>query len=214
MKISKIAALAIGLFTACAGPASAATLDYSLSIPLVTLDAAAPMPAGVLTGTLSYDEEAMSGTFSLTDAGHVVTNTFAGFAFLLPADDAMGVLFQGSAEDGTELYFNLLTGPVANDLVSDRVSFCLVGCNIFGSIGAVMTPAQLSATVPADPVLPGATVSPVPLPPASLLFGGALLALGGFGAVRRRALASVIPATTGIRLLRTTEHRLLGAFRR
>ena len=200
MKTPKLAALVIALLAAWGGPAAAASVDYALTIPLVEIDSDSMTASSLLSGILSYDDDKMSGTgtFTFANASGSFTDTYAGFAFLLPlVDSTMGVLFDGLTLAGSELYFNIVAHTNANTIVSNPVNLCSVGCAMFNSIGATI---QLGG-VPLDSLpggfnspgngtssgsvtVPGG-VSPVPLPPAVSLFGSALLGLAGLRLGRR-----------------------------
>ena len=194
MKTPKLTALLIALLAAWGGPAPAAPIDYGLTIPLVDIDSTSMTASSLLSGILSYDDDTMSGTgtFTFADASGSFSDTYAGFAFLLPLmDSTMGVLFDGSTLAGSRLYFNIVADTNANTIVSNRVNLCSVGCAMFNSIGATIRSAAIpQSTFPGDVSAPGdvavpADVSPVPLPPAVSLFGGALLGLATLGVGRR-----------------------------
>ena len=203
MKTPKLAALVITLLAAWGGPAPAAPIDYALTIPLVDIDSTSMTATSSLSGILSYDADAMSGkgTFTYADASGSFTDSYAGFAFLLPlVDSTMGVLFDGFTLAGAELYFNIIADTKANTIVSNPVNICAVGCAMFNSIGAtILSGGILPATPPGGSASPGGIggssgigtpggVSPVPLPPAVSLFSGALLGLAALGMGRRLAL--------------------------
>jgi hypothetical protein len=192
MKLPKFSALAFAVLASCGAPAAAAPVDYDIFMPLTDI-AGEPdtAPTMLLRGTLSYDDGTMSGSgaFTFESSDWNVTQTFAGFSFLLPYDDGTtGALFDGTALDGSELYFNVLANTSDSSIMSGPVSICNVGCAMFNSVGVSITPTALPGTsLPGGIALPGG-VSPVPLPPAVSLFGAALLGLAGLGAMRRRVL--------------------------
>ena len=190
MKTPKIIALALALFGAALSPASATTVDYLLNVPLVGITDSS---AGLLTGTLSLGDDALngfgegSGTFTFLDASYGFTDTrdYAGWASLLPMDNATGIYFDADGVDGGHLYFNLSTTTAGDGTPSGTVSFCDANqaCALYTGVGASMVQAAIP---PVGLSGVGIGISPVPLPPALWMFGGALLALAGWGAAGRR----------------------------
>lgn len=203
MKTPKLAALVIAFLAAWGGPAPAAPIDYALTIPLVDINSASMTASSLLSGILSYDDDKMSGTgtFTFADASGSFTDTYAGFAFILPLmDSTMGVLFDGFTLAGSELYFNIVADTNPNTIVSNPINLCSVGCAMFNSVGAIIQrggvplyslPGGFSSpgngTSSGGVTVPGG-VSPVPLPPTVSLFGSALLGLAGLGMGRRLRL--------------------------
>ena len=190
----KIATLAFALIAPWgAVPAAAASIDYALTIPLADINADDLTPTGLLSGTLSYDDDASwgIGTFSLIGLGIPLSGTFSGNTWMLPlGGDATGILFDGwTSDDVARLFFNIVASGSTNTVVSSPVNFCVTGCAMFQSVGATMSGIEPpTGTVPSgDGASPGQVVSPVPLPPAASLFGAALLGLGMLGAGRRLA---------------------------
>ncbi len=193
MKSPRIVVLSLALLGVFAGPVAAATVDYDLSIPLIADDPVdLTAPTATLRGTLSYDDETStgSGTFTIVGSTDASANIglgmsgefFSGFSFVLPLDsDVTGLLFDGFADSGDELYFNVAAGSSADANNTGQVNFCEAdGCTWLNTIGATVTSPNGGQ---ADP--PGGGVSAVPLPPAVSLFGGALLALASLASGRR-----------------------------
>lgn len=192
MKTPKIIALALSLFGASLASASAATVDYLLNVPLVGItDSTA---AGFLTGTLALDDDALQGlgegsgtfTFLRSSDGFMDTRDYSGWASMLPMETATGLYFDADGVGGGHLYFNLLTTAFGDASTSGSVTFCDVNqtCSLYSGVGASLIQAGLPpVTVPGSGT--GIGVSPVPLPPALWMFGGALLVLAGRGAAGR-----------------------------
>lgn len=200
MKTPKIVALALSLLGASLVPASAATVDYRLSVPLT--DLAAGMTTGLLTGTLTLGDDALAGlgeghgSFTFLDVSYGFTSTqdYSGWASMMPLDSGLGIYFDATGTDGGSLYFNLATTASGDGSPSGQVTFCSAdqACAIYNGVGARMVDASAPA-VALPGVGTGIGMSPVPLPPAVWMFGGALLVLAGYGAAgrRRHAMAPV-----------------------
>ncbi|MCW6510430.1 hypothetical protein [Lichenifustis flavocetrariae] len=172
--------------------AEAAPITLTLDAPLFDSSGAHT----TLTGSLLYDADLMSGSGSFQIDGY--SNSFSGFALALdtapeepPADIAfwtsIGIVFSGTADDGSSLYFNIDTAPTS--MLSDNVTLSIGGSNTsFYSSAAPSSVGTPSEPPFVDPDSDPTGVSAVPLPPAISLYGSALAMLGlaGFG---RRVLA-------------------------
>lgn len=200
--------IAVALLALLGSPVAASTLK--ISVPLVSFDSPTPdVSDATLRGTLTYDNDANTGSGSFEVAGFM--DFYSGFAATSALFDlsqnptSLGVSFFGEADDGAALSFSV---NVANDAgtidVSDGAGTVLLYAP--GFTGAYTSLA--GSILPADAVdpgpgsgsgAPGGAVSAVPLPGAAPLFGGALLALAGS---RLRRVAAVVRPGSGAATVR------------
>jgi len=183
--VSTAATVTVATFTSCAISAGCGTSPYGT----VTLNTV----TGVYTVTLASDLNFFqAGTPPLlainTTAGGTVTPTGTGSANTGSTLTSFGPTPPGNPPAPLGTFDNSIATSAHNTLLGQTLTFTITGALLANSVGDVFAADVIVGGVNGATGWIDATLSPspVPIPPAALLFGSALVGLGVLGRSRRK----------------------------